>query len=94
MIMKLDASDFRQQFKNYNRENQFSPRGLDALFEYLEEIDENWELDVIALCCDFTEYESLEELQKEYEDIESLDDLRDHTSVIEFGNGELIIQAF
>jgi hypothetical protein len=37
------------------RVNQFSYEGLGALFDYMEEADPNAELDVIALCCDYTE---------------------------------------
>lgn len=41
------------------RENQFSYEGLGILFDYLEECErdcgEEFELDVIAVCCDFAE---------------------------------------
>jgi len=42
-----------------NRKTNFSYEGLEILFEYLEELEEGTdqeiELDVIALCCDFSE---------------------------------------
>lgn len=42
------------------RPNNFSYKGLKALFEYLEEFEddtgEEIELDVIAICCDYSEY--------------------------------------
>ena len=72
--------------------------GLSALFDYLEDLEdvcnEEMELDVIALCSVFTQYDSFEDLQKEYDDIKSLEDLQDRTSVIEYGDGQLIIQQF
>jgi hypothetical protein len=51
--------DFLDAFQRI-RPNQFSRAALVALFEYLEEIDREsemeMELDVIALCCAFAEY--------------------------------------
>jgi hypothetical protein len=69
------------------------------LFEWLEELAEDtgvpYELDVIALCCEFTEYADLAEVQANYNStkLDTIDDLRDHTSIIEFDGG-LIIQDF
>ena len=75
--------DFRQAFKQMGRENQFSYEGLKTLFEMLEDYehgsDQEIELDVIALCCDFTEYDSIEEIKGSYECINSEDDLAEHT---------------
>jgi hypothetical protein len=51
-----NASRFRDAFRAYDREHQFSYAGFDALFEWLEENGYE-ELDVIALCCEYTEYE-------------------------------------
>jgi len=97
MKTTVSKHDFCQAFTDYNREANFTWEGRQALYDYLEELESDtgteMELDVIAICCDFSEYESLEELQKEYDDIEDLDDLRDHTTVIEFDGG-IIIQAF
>lgn len=100
MIIKtIDLYDFRRAFADYDRADQFSYEGLEALFDWLEELSvetgEPYELDVIALCCEFTEYSDLSEIQANYSstDIDSIEDLRDHTSVIEFDGG-IIIQDF
>ena len=97
MKTTVSKSDFRDAFRDYNREENFTYEGLGALYDYLTELEEDtgeeMELDVIAICCDFSEYGDLEEIQSEYSDIEDLDDLRDHTTVIEFDGG-IIIQAF
>jgi len=96
---RLDLDGFRRAFVNYNRASPFSYDALTALYEWLEEIAEDtgtaYELDVIALYCEFTEYSDLVEVCEDYSgtDIESLSDLRDHTTVIEFDGG-LIIQDF
>jgi hypothetical protein len=90
--------DFRQAFQQSGRENQFSYEGLETLFEMLEEYEEDTgeelELDVIALCCDFTEYESLEELISAYDCIETEDDIADHTWYRQTESNGYIIQNF
>ena len=79
------------------RENTFTYDGKLALFNYLERLEEETdttiELDIIALCCEYTEYENLEELQKDYSDIESIEDLQNNTQVIEIPNSESFIIA-
>lgn len=59
MKITVTESMFIDQFVAYGRADNFSSAGLSALFEYLEEMEqdvgEEQELDVIALCCDFTE---------------------------------------
>ena len=50
--------DFRRAFADIRPDN-FSDAGLSALFDYLEQyeedVGEDLELDVIAFCCDFSE---------------------------------------
>ena len=99
IINRIDTYEFKRAFADHNRADQFSYEGFTALFEWLEELaqdtGEPYELDVIALCCEFTEYSDLAEIQDNYSGmaIVSADDLRDHTHVIEFDGG-LIIQDF
>jgi hypothetical protein len=99
MIIKtVNKYDFVNEFRAYEREN-FTREALRALFEHLEDYSrdtgEDFELDVIGLCCDFTEYESFEEIKEAYSNLEidSLDDLRERTAVIEFKYG-IVIQDF
>ena len=98
MIQTMSKSDFRDWFANSSeRKEQFSYEALGALFDYLEEYEESTgekvEFDPIALCVEYTEYKDLEEVQGNYDDIKDMDDLRDHTQVIEFPGG-IIIQDF
>ena len=79
--------------------NNISFDGARALFEYIEDYEdqtgEETELDVVAIRCEWTEYENIEAVLKDYEDIKSLDDLRDNTSVIEVPNSDkLIVQEY
>ena len=69
MKTMVNLHDFRAAFKRV-RPNSFSYEGITALFNYLEEYEadtgEELELDVIGLCCDFTEYEDIAEYNEEY----------------------------
>ena len=98
MIYKtIDIYDFRAAFTDYDRNNEFSYDGLNALFDWLSEMandcTEPYELDVIALCCEFTEYSDLAEIKQAYNTINTIDDLHDRTIAIEFDGG-IIIQDF
>lgn len=94
----VNFSRFENGFKmSDERREQFTWKGLRALFDYLEQYEEETgeeiELDVVALCCEYTEYSSMEDIKKDYPEIKDLDDLRDQTTVIEFDGG-IIIQPF
>ena len=83
IIEEYDESLFIQRFENMKRvttdENagNFSYKGLRALFEYLDDCfdEENpLKLDVISLCCDYSEYKDLEAYLNDYNtDIEEED---------------------
>lgn len=99
MKKTIDRSEFVQEFDAYNRSNNFSVEGRRALFDYLkqyeEEIGEEMELDVIAICCDYTEYESLEEFNNDYgKECETIDEVADYTQVINIDDERFIIQSF
>jgi len=99
IVNYVSKSEFRDEFTKMNRENQFSYKGLNALYDYIEEYyeeaDKPYELDVIELCCDFTEYDSLEEFNNDYNrEYENIDDIVDDTVVIKVDNTSFIIQNF
>lgn len=99
MIKTITFSDFVDAFKAHDRQDQFSYNAKRALFDYLENYEEETgspvELDVIALCCEYTEYEDLAELQKNCPEIKSMEDLQDHTQVIPIENSDsFIIQNY
>ena len=62
MHITVDSFMFVDAFRHMDRENNFSRPALFALFDYLEEYEqetgEEIEPDVIGLCCEFTEYEN------------------------------------
>jgi hypothetical protein len=59
MKQTVNITDFRRAFHDYGREDNFSYEGLEVLFDYLSELEddtgEELELDVIACCCDYSE---------------------------------------
>jgi len=106
MIQTINLSDFRAAFHSMGRKDQFSYEGLGALFDYLEEIDPDFDLDVIALCCDYSE-DSPEDIAKAYgidlpedqDEIEHKEIVRDyldnHTSVVgETASGFIYCSSF
>jgi hypothetical protein len=99
MKQSISVSQFDDAFRDYGREDNFSYAGRHALYEWLEELGDDtgqeFELDIIALCCEFSEYEDLAEFQANYGDeYESLDDISEQTTVIPVGVDSFIIQDF
>ena len=70
MHITVDFSMFADAFRRMGRENQFSREALEALFEYIENYEEDTgsrvELDVVGLCCEFTEYTTAVEAASDY----------------------------
>jgi hypothetical protein len=99
MKQTVTQYDFTEAFRQTRPEN-FSYAGQKALFDYLEEYEadtgEEIELDVITLCCDYSEYADLEEFRKDYGgDYETIEDVEEQTTVIRIEGGEgFIIQDF
>ena len=100
MKKTINIYDFRDAFNRAGRGNQFTYDGLTALFEYLEDYEKDTgneiELDVISLCCEFTEYESIGEFWLDYgqEDYPDEESIMDATMYHAFGEGSFIIAQF
>jgi hypothetical protein len=99
MIRTIDNIEFVDAFRKMGRTDNFSFKGLVALYEYLEMLGEDLgqeiELDVIALCCEYAEYDNLEEFQADYGDeYETIEDIQNATTVIMIDDDSFIIQQF
>ena len=97
LYQEISKTDFIDQFKIMNRSENFSREGLEALYGYFEELgeDQNIQFDVIAICCDFTEYENLEEFNRDYgKNFSDVEEIFDFTQVIMIDNEKFIIQNF
>ena len=96
--LKINCVDeFAAEFAQWpQRRSHFSRPALRALYEYLDEasndMGEDIELDVVGICCEWSEYKDIEAAKEDYE-IEGLSDLQDSTTVVEFDGG-LLVQDF
>ena len=94
MQYTMTQSDFLDAFRGAKTswsdtyKNNFSYYALIALYEYLENYEddtgETLEFDRVAIACDFSEYDSIKEFQSDYgkPEIKTLDDLSNETVVI------------
>jgi len=98
MKQTINQSQFIDAFHNCGRGEQFTYNGLKTLFDFLEEGEQDQgiehELDVIALCCEFSEYVDFKEFQENYSNIEDREELENNTIVIPTGINSFIIQNF
>ena len=111
MYKRISQSGFVNEFKSWETyANNFSYEGLEALYDYLESIaedmgdDKGIELDVVSICCDYTEYASALEAVEDMgctvggmpftpsDESKALEFLQDNTAVIEFEGGVIIAQ--
>lgn len=69
MKRTINVYEFRDAFRDMGRGDSFSYDGLGLLFDWFEEYEdsagEEMELDVIAICCDWTESD-VEEIMGDY----------------------------
>ena len=100
-----NASQFRDQFHRCGRGNQFSYEALGLIFDYLNDCNSDVELDVVGVCCEFSE-DTPEAIADNYSiDTEVLDEgeikdavlsyLKDNTSVVgETSSGAFVFVQF
>ena len=98
MYDTINFNQFNDWFEKH-RPTNFSYEGRFALFNYLEDLEddmgEKMEFDPIAFCIEYSEYDNFKEVQENYDDIENLEDLKNNTAVIEIEDSEkLTIQNF
>ena len=105
MKITVNQSKFMDAFHALNRYEQFGYDALVSLFDYMEQLEEDtgeeMELDVIALCCDYS-VDTVEDVAGNYDiDVADMDEdearsvvleyLNDNTSVIdEDCNGQIL----
>ena len=108
IIEEYDERLFISRFENYkrvetpeNKNGNFSYKGLRFLFGYLDELhtDNPLKLDVVCLCCEFSEYKNGTEYLNDYptelkkDNFEEIEDywnaveneINDKTTLIKFG---------
>jgi len=109
MKRTINEYEFLRTFEEWtanDRNTQFSREALIEIFEYLEAYEEDTgeevELDVVAICCDFTEYDNLREAAAQFgidlndyvnddQDDELFDELNSYVYVLRVGDTERVI---
>lgn len=89
--------DFRAAFNRAGRGDQFSYEGLELIFDFIEEYEqgngEEIDLDVVAICCEWSESTPAEIIEQYDTDIETegKDDDEIAAAVYEWLNDETIV---
>ena len=111
MKTTVTFSQFCDAFRAMNRNENFSYEGKKALFDFLEEMEEQtgeeYELDVIALCCEFAESDvgeliadygiDVSEAEGDEEEIEQIVEeyLEENTMIVgKLDNGSFVYAQF
>lgn len=96
MYIEVTETMFKDAFRQADRLDSFSYEGLTALYDWFTEMEDGtdspMELDVIAICCDFSE-EPLADVLANY-NLESLDELHDETLVVAVFGDNVLYQSF
>ena len=104
MKKEISQNQFMDEFKSMNRDN-YSYEGYQALYDYYDEF-EDFDLDVIAICCDVTEYDEdevissydylvdkEEEFKEEFLN-EIVKELENKTHIIKLNNSSFLVWSF
>lgn len=82
MYQTINFGGFCDAFRAIGREDQFTYEAKRMLFDHLEEVDPDHELDVIALCCAYAEEDELDVCFNYSIKGDVLDWLQEHTIVL------------
>ena len=102
MKMTIDRSTFIRTFEDYGRLDNFSAWGLNQLFDYFEQYEqdsgEQIEFDCIAICCEYSETTIKDAKddygQNELTDEEFIEYLQENTQLVAYDDENVIYQAF
>lgn len=106
MVQTITLSSFCDAFHAHDRYDQFGYQALRVIYDYMEEVAPDAELDVIALCCDFN-VQDVEGIAQDYNiDLSDADGdedeqeaivlkyLHDNTSVLGQCRDGIVYQCF
>ena len=90
MKQTINLSQFRDEFQSI-RPNNFSYEGLEILYDYIDEMIPDYDLDVIELCCDYSE-SSIKELIDSYDiDLDGIEPDEINGTVLDYINDHSIV---
>lgn len=95
MKQTINLYQFREAFQRMDRGEQFSYEGLEILFDWFEDLeimqDQEIELDVIAICCEYSE-SSIEQIIRDYSvDIEGVEPEEVDAFILDYLNDRTIV---
>ena len=104
LYKELSENEFVYEFERYDRQDNFTKEALLYLYDELNNNENNIEIDVISICCDYSEY-TIEEAKYQYSETINFNNslnnesfinkLREYTTVITMGDaGRIILQNF
>ena len=112
IVQTLTKSSFIDAFKHSSRKDQFSYEALEAIFEYMEEYSANTgesiELDIVAICCEWSESHwsdiardysiDLNDFADDEDDDERIqavyETISEQTTMLDLGNGNFVFVQF
>jgi len=94
IYQELSEREFIREFGHMGRGDQFSDEALQTIFHYLDDIGQPVQMDVIAICCEFSEYENIDTAAEAYG--MTTDELQEATLVMFTGydDGPVVILDF
>jgi hypothetical protein len=109
IVQTLSKSSFIDAFTHSSRKDQFSYEALEAIFDYLEDYSDSTgepvELDIVGICCEWSEMTWQDVAMSYGVDLSSCDDdderigevesfLCDNTTVLDLGEGSFVFVQF
>lgn len=112
IVQTLSKSSFIDAFTHSSRKDQFSYEALEAIFDYLEDYSDSTgepvELDIVGICCEWSEA-NWSDIARDYsidlnDHADDTDDeeriqtvyefISDNTTTIDLGNGSFVFVQF
>jgi hypothetical protein len=103
MYQPVNFGYFCDAFRACNRQDNFTYGAKRALFEYLEDLEDSTgeliQLDVVALCCDYTE-STFDDIRRNYSLGDDMTDedvaewISDRTAYVGLVDGSLVFAQF
>lgn len=102
----IDAFRRYGRLKTSETHGNFTEEAIEVLFDYYDEmvgehyeISQAYELDVIGICCEWTQYDDIDEvketyLNKSYDAQEVFEYLEDNTYHIVLGDDSILVRDF
>lgn len=104
MLLEINKYQFSDLFDNFNRSHNFTREARYQLFDYLDDNFPDYQVDVIAICCEYSE-DTIEDIIDNYRielvEVEGynlqdfvIEYLQEHTSVVGITDHGIVYAQF